>query len=233
MKIIKPYHEILAINSRDEIMNLLETAGRTCYQSEPKGNPDEFVRKIIASGHLSIIEHPVITARLVCDRGVMAELTRHRIGVAFSIESTRFCRYSDDKFDNQVTFILPPWHEDEIPVGEYSTDSKDNWGKPAKNKIAWNWFSSMLNAEEDYLYAIENGASPQEARSVLPNSTKTTIIMTANLREMKHIFNLRCSKAAHPQIRQLFLPLLDDLYNRLPVIFEQEYTCFRIKGDDK
>lgn len=202
MKVIAPYYEILFLPGRDQVLALVETAGRTCYKSEHLISSDsapEFVRRIVASGHHSVIEHANLTVRFVCDRGVTHELVRHRLA-AFSQESTRYANYAQERFGNQITVIKPMfWPEDSEPYRR--------------------WAQAMAQAEEAYLELLAGGAKPQEARAVLPNSLKTEIVMTANLREWRHVLGLRCSKAAHPQIRQIMLPLLGDLGRRLPEFF--------------
>ena len=158
------------------------------------------MRSIIKSGHESVIEHEKITVKIVCDRGVSHEIVRHRIA-SYSQESTRYCNYGADKFGKELTFIKPYfWNED---ASEY--------------KI---WENTMRYIEKSYIQLIEAGASPQEARSVLPNSLKTEIIVTMNLREWRHFFKLRADKAAHPQMRQIALPLLRALKDAVPVVFE-------------
>jgi len=209
MKIISPYHEFLHMPDGDVILKVIELAGRTCYKSEEKITPTsgaDFIRRIIRSGHHSVIEHMNVTVRFICDRGVSHELVRHRLA-SYSQESTRYANYSHDRFGNEITVIKPFfWAED--------------------SQAYQDWLSAMAYAEKIYLKLIQEGASPQEARSVLPNSLKTEVVMTANLREWKHVINLRCSRAAHPQIREVILPLLADLHQRLPVFFEQEYERY-------
>lgn len=202
MKVIAPYYEILFLPPREQVLALVEAAGRTCYKSEhliSSESAPEFVRRIVASGHHSVIEHANLTVRFVCDRGVTHELVRHRLA-AYSQESTRYANYSQERFGNQITVIKPMfWPEDSEPYRR--------------------WGSAMAQAEEAYLELLAGGARPQEARAVLPNSLKTEIIMTADLREWRHVLGLRGSKAAHPQIRQIMLPLLGDLAERLPEFF--------------
>lgn len=209
MKIISPYHEIMYMPDGDAILKNIELAGRTCYKSEDKITSDSaaaFIRRITRSGHHSVIEHMNITVRFVCDRGVSHELVRHRLA-SYSQESTRYANYAHDKFGNEITVIKPFfWAED--------------------SQAYQDWLSAMAHAEKVYLKLIREGASPQEARSVLPNSLKTEVVMTANLREWKHVINLRCSRAAHPQIREIMLPLLADLYKKVPIVFEQEYEKY-------
>lgn len=186
-----------------EILKRIERAGRVCYKSEEKINDDSakrFVQSIIKSGHESVIEHEKITVRIICDRGVSHEIVRHRIA-SYSQESTRYCNYNADKFGNELTFIKPYfWEEDSK---EYSI-----------------WLESMKYVEKCYMELIALGAKPQEARSVLPNSLKTEIVVTMNLREWRHFFSLRAAKAAHPQMRQIAVPLLKTFQNIVPIVFD-------------
>ncbi|MCF8035006.1 MAG: FAD-dependent thymidylate synthase [Desulfarculaceae bacterium] len=185
-----------------QVLSLVEAAGRTCYKSEHLISSDsaaDFVGRIVASGHHSVIEHGNITVRFVCDRGVTHELVRHRLA-AYSQESTRYANYSQERFGSEITVIKPMfWEEGSEPYQQ--------------------WEKAMLAAEAAYLELLAAGAKPQEARAVLPNSLKTEIVMTANLREWRHVLGLRSSKAAHPQIRQIMLPLMADLARRLPPFF--------------
>ena len=180
----------------------------------------------IKSGHESILEHEKITVRFICDRGVSHEIVRHRIA-SFSQESTRFCNYSDDKFGNELTFILPPWVDDiqlgyhssiaiceqytSIPVGQKFTDGEEC-------EIVF--LASLANAEISYNNLLMLKWTPQQARSVLPNSLKTEIIVTANIREWRTIFKHRTASGAHPQMRELMCPLLDELKTIIPVVFD-------------
>lgn len=210
MRVIPPSFHILAMPDGDEALRLIEAAGRTCYKSEDRvtsHSAREFVRRIIASGHHSVIEHATAAVRIVCDRGVTHELVRHRLA-SFSQESTRYCNYAQGRFGGEITVIRPYfWREDE-----------------AAYQV---WREAMAAAEAAYLRLLELGARPQEARSVLPNSLKTEIVMTANLREWRHVFELRCSGAAHPQMREIMLPLLMTFEERLPGFFEDLADGFR------
>jgi len=210
MKIIEPYFEILHMADADAIYRHLEIAARNCYKSEEniaKGTAEQFLHRILKSGHESVIEHISITVRIVCDRGVLAELTRHRIA-SFSVESTRYANYSKDKFGNEITVIKPFFWK-------YGSKQYREWEK------------AMAACEKAYMALIESGAKAQEARSVLPNSLKTDIIITANIREWIHIFDLRCSKASHPQMRQIMLPLLSEFNKKLPVLFSITHEKYK------
>lgn len=204
MKVITPSYEIMQLPSTDNALQLLEAAGRTCYKSEEHirdNSAPSFVERIIKSGHLSVIEHISITVRFICDRGISHELVRHRLA-AFSQESTRYANYSKDKFGSELTFIRPIFWAGDSPMYQQ-------------------WLDAMRAAENTYLEMLKSGASPQQARSVLPNSLKTEVVMTANLREWLHVFELRCHTASHPQMREIMLPLLLELAGHMPIIFSK------------
>lgn len=220
MKIVEAGFEI--IDFPTNALEKIERAGRICYASDPSGDPSAFVKRLIERQHLTPLEMASVTVKIVCDRGVSHELVRHRIA-SFNQSSTRYCNYSKDKFGNEITVIKPCFWAD-----------LDDGFNASKYTI---WERSMEACERAYLDLLELGATPQEARSVLPNSLKTDIVMTANLREWLHIFNLRCSIRSHPQMRQIMLPMLDEFYRRLPVVFgdvwakyhksdsQSQYTC--------
>ena len=219
MILVKPSHKILFISPKP--LETIEAAGRTCYKSEDKiteGSAEKFVRMIIKRGHHSVIEHAIMSVRFICDRGVTHEIVRHRLA-AYSQESTRYCNYKGG-----VTFIIPPWCEG-IEEKEYSEGDFIPFLDNAITIMTEKWALSLLEAEDTYINLLKMGWSPQQARSVLPNSLKTEIVMTANLREWMHIFKLRTSKAAHPQMRELMIPLLEEMKTLVPVIFDD------IKGE--
>lgn len=203
MKIIEPYHEILSEIDGGKILRNIELCGRVCYKSEDRiteGSAEKFVSMILKSGHESVLEHEKVTVRIVCDRGVTHEIVRHRIA-SYSQESTRYCNYSKDKFGSEITFIRPFfWTEDEE---EYKV-----------------WEQTMQEIENAYNRLISLGAKPEEARSILPNSVKTEIMVTMNLREWRHFFRLRTSGRAHPQMREVAVPLLEDFKKKIPVVFD-------------
>lgn len=198
MKIINAYTEILTPIDGDAMLKHIELCGRVCYKSEDRITEDSaknFVAAIIKRGHESVLEHCSFTVRFVVDRGVSHELVRHRIA-SFSQESTRYCNYGHD---NEITLIYPCW------MGDDGCDE---------------WMDAMSWCESSYLLMLEAGHTPQEARSVLPNSLKTEVVMTANLREWRHFFRLRTAKAAHPQMREVTVPLLIKLQGLIPVVFD-------------
>lgn len=202
MKIIEPSFIFEDTLRPDEIMAKIERAGRTCYKSEGRiaeGSAEKFIASIVKRGHESVLEHASVTVRLICDRGVTHEIVRHRVA-SYSQESTRYCNYSGDKFGSEITVIRPFfWNDD-----------------PEKFEI---WKNAMAAAEKAYNDLIAAGATAQEARSVLPNSLKTEIVMTMNMREWRHFFKLRAAPAAHPQMREVAVPMLQAFKELLPSLF--------------
>lgn len=203
MRIIEPSIEILDEIDGERILKQLEKMGRVCYKSENRiteTSAKEFISRILTSGHESVIEHEKVSVRIICDRGVSHEIVRHRIA-SYSQESTRYCNYSKEKFGNELTFIKPCfWKEDSV--------------------LYEIWLEQMQMIENCYNAMIEKGALPQEARSILPNSLKTEIVVTMNLREWRHFFKLRTSERAHPQMREVALKILQEFNERIPVIFD-------------
>ena len=203
MNIIPPSFELLDRVDGTALLQKIELAGRVCYKSEAKITSDSaagFVRRILENGHESVLEHEKLTARIVCDRGVSHEIVRHRIA-SYSQESTRYCNYSLDKFQNELTFIRPFfWNDD-----------------PEKFRV---WEEAMAAVERAYLTLLDLGATAQEARAVLPNSLKTELVMTMDLREWRHFFRLRAAAAAHPQMREVAVPMLRAFREAVPVIFD-------------
>lgn len=211
MKIVEPSVEIVDKLDGGEILRKIELCGRVCYKSEDKitdGSAERFVRSLIQRGHESVLEHVSFTVRFICDRGVSHEIVRHRIA-SYSQESTRYCNYSKDGFGREITVIKPCFCE---------YDDNDPYYKKSQMFIEWRY--ACKQAEEQYFAMLELGATPQEARSVLPNSLKTEVVMTANLREWRHFLRLRTSPAAHPQMREVALMLLKQVQEKIPVVFD-------------
>ena len=203
MRIIEPEVYLETELDTNNVMKHIEKAGRVCYKSESQISDESsqvFIRNIIKRKHESVIEHYSVTFRIICDRGVSHEIVRHRIA-SYSQESTRYCNYSQDKFGKEITYIKPCYWQENCE--EYSI-----------------WKSAMEQIEKQYFALIEMGAKPQEARAVLPNSLKTEIYVTMNLREWRHFLKLRTSEAAHPQMRQIARKIGIILKEKLPVIFE-------------
>ncbi|MDR0475732.1 MAG: FAD-dependent thymidylate synthase [Treponema sp.] len=203
MRIIEPSFEIMQPVNGMAILKSIEMAGRICYKSEDRITEDsckKFIQKLLQSGHESVIEHEKITVKIICDRGVSHEIVRHRIA-SYSQESTRYCNYSKDKFGNELTMIRPYfWNND-----------------PQKFAV---WQETMQLIEGSYNKLISLGALPDEARSILPNSLKTEIVVTMNLREWRHFFRLRASGRAHPQMREIAIPMLKKFREEIPVVFD-------------
>lgn len=204
MKIISQSFELCdpALDGQ-EILKHIERCGRVCYKSEEMAAPgtsEDFVRRIIRRGHESVLEHVSVSARIVTDRGVTHEIVRHRLA-SYSQESTRYCNYDSGRFGRQITVIRPVFYDPGTP--EYGA-----------------WENTCEYSEFMYFMLMELGSTPQEARAVLPNSLKAELIMTANLREWRHFFRLRCSPAAHPQMRELATRGLELMRAKIPVVFD-------------
>lgn len=202
MILVKPSYEIVSEIEKDKILKNIEVIGRTCYKSEYKITKEscyKFIEMLLSNGHESVLEHEKISIKFICDRGVSHEIVRHRLA-SFSQESTRYCNYSSDKFNNALTIIdIRPFMDDD----QYEQ-----------------WLEMMGICEDMYFTLINRGCSPQIARSVLPNSLKTEVVVTANIREWRTIFKQRTSIKAHPQMRQLMIPLLEELKDKLPILFD-------------
>lgn len=203
MRILVPSFEILTPLDGDAVLRHIELCGRVCYKSEglmTEDSAERFVRGIIKRGHEAVLEHFSFSVRFIVDRGVSHEIVRHRLA-SYCQESTRYCNYVNDKFGSEITVIKPYYLEEGSVAFE-------------------EWKAACRRAEEAYAWLIQAGYSPQEARAVLPNSLKTELIMTANLREWRHFFKLRTAAAAHPQMREVTVPLLREVQRRIPVVFE-------------
>ena len=204
------YGESLTKERGIAICKALEEKGRICYKSLDKITEDSYIKflsGIIKNGHTSVLEHCSLTAHIVTNKAIETEIVRHRIA-SYSISSTRYCNFSQDKFGNEITFIEP------------CKSIADNLGAFAK------WKSSVEKAESSYLDLIELGYRPDHARGVLPLDVKSEINMTANLREWRHFLSLRCSDRAHEQIRAVAKMICKEFYNAMPVIFEDLYEQY-------
>lgn len=213
---MKAGYEILTPIDGIKELQHIEQIGRVCYKSEGNITEDgesakQFVSMLIKRGHEAMIEHSTLSIKFIVDRGVSHELVRHRIA-SFAQESTRYCNYAADKFENEINVI-------DIQNG-LALDNKTNHLPHSQiTKILDEWLAAVDDAEQHYLNLIDLGASPQMTRSILPNSTKTEIIMTANYREWRNFFRLRTAESAHPQMREVTIQLLKELKCKLPVIF--------------
>lgn len=211
MKAIKPYTQIYLDFDGQKMLEKIEQVARTCYKSEGRikeGSAEKMVKALVNSGHEAMLEHASVTVKFVVDRGISHEIVRHRMA-SFAQESTRYCNYSKDDFGSEITFIIPDYLE-------YKSEG-------------WNiWKESMKQTEDAYFKMLDFGLSPQQARSVLPNSLKTEVVMTANLREWRHFFKLRAEGVTgtpHPQMLEVAAPLLQDMQKLIPVIFDDITIC--------
>lgn len=203
MKVIKAKAFIDENIDGQAILKKIERCGRVCYKSEASiqdESAEKFVAAIVKRGHESVLEHASITVRFIVDRGVSHEIVRHRIA-SFLQESTRYCNYSKDDFGSEITVIEPYFFSGNTPGYKC-------------------WEAAMQEAEYAYFDLLNIGHTAQEARSVLPNSLKTEVVMTCNLREWRHFFKLRCAKAAHPQMQEVAIPLLAEFTEKIPVMFD-------------
>lgn len=218
MKLIKPKVEILDRLDERGVINRIATVARTCYKSEDYSTIQKdkaLVKRLIDSKHDAMLEFVDITVKFTTDRAIANELVRHRMA-SYAQESTRYCNYSKDKFDNELTFIIPSQAETN-QFNQILTDDAE----------AFPSFKDALEmAEAYYMTLIHKGWTAEQARSVLPLCTKTEINMKANLREWRHFFRLRCNKHAHPDMRVLALDLLKQMHDKLPTIFEDIYQEF-------
>ena len=198
MKIIKASYEIQTPIYGDQIIKSIERYARVCYKSESKitdESAEKMIRHLIQHSHESPLEHVSITVKFICDRGVSHELVRHRIA-SYSQESTRYCRYKDG-----LVFVRPCF-----------------WNPKSRDMVKWE--GMMLAIETLYLSYLNTGSTPEQARAILPNSLKTEVVMTANLREWRHILRLRTAQDAHPQMREIMCPLLEEFKSLIPVVFD-------------
>ena len=207
MKIIQPSYEIMTPIDGVAILKHIENCGRICYKSEPKITKDSyknFITHIVRREHFAVLEHFSISVKFICDRGISHEIVRHRIA-SYCQESTRYCNYSKDAFQGEISVIEPLYLE-------------------PGTKGYRIWQGACQSAENAYFDLLNFGCTPQEARAVLPTSLKTELVMTANLREWLHFLKLRTAKTAHPQIRQLAIPLLEDFQKQIPYVFDDIVT---------
>jgi thymidylate synthase (FAD) len=216
MKVINPSIEVLTPINEHEILAHIELCARNCYKSEDKITPESAIKifnMLIDKGHMSMLEHYTISVRIICDRGVSHELVRHRLA-SYAQESTRYCNYS-----NEMSFIKPGFLVDDLHNDLKKLDI---------------WLETMYYIEKQYNALIQLGATPEEARSVLPNSLKTEVIMTANIREWMHFFDLRyvgTTGKPHPQMKEVAHAILGSFRSVMPNMFKK-YNNYFIKEDE-
>lgn len=211
VKIVEPSVEIITEINGDKILKTIERAARTCYKTEDNISEDassakKMISKLIEMGHTAMIEFADVHVILTADTGVLKDLTRHR-HCSFAVESTRYCNYSKGKFGNEITVIKPC----NIEEGTKEYDL---------------WLDCMNNIETTYNQMAELGCKPDQLRILLPHSLKCNINLKANVREWRHIFSLRCAKAAHPSVQEIMKMVLVEFHKQIPVLFDDLYEKF-------
>ena len=200
MRLVEPWIKVENFDGV-KIMKRIERACRTCYRSEDKIS-DESYKNLLTNclnrGHESVLEHEKITVRIYSDIGTYKDLTRHRFA-SFSVESTRYCSYNKDKYGNEIAVVNPVYMEDK--------------------EVFETWKKAVEDIEKAYMKMKELGASTDMCREILPHSTAAEYTMTANIREWKHILELRTTNHVHPAIRQVLIPLLLLFKEQMPEIF--------------
>ncbi len=203
MKTIKPSFTILTEIDGEKILKDIELYGRTAYQSGDKITEDsaeKFVKMLVDRGHESVIEHINVTVKIICDRAISHQLVRHRIA-SYTQMSTRYCNFYKDKFGQEIKFIEPLFFE-----------------KDTSPYLLWEIACKF--SEVSYFHLILSGAKPEEARTVLNNSLATEIVVTMNLRSWRNFFKQRTSLQAHPQMREIARPMLEEFQQKIPIIFD-------------
>ena len=242
MNIIRAHYQIMKPDLDDpktakSIYRDIEESGRTCYLSNAsmtEETGEKFVRTMVKNGHDAMLEHTSMKVKFIVDRAISHEMVRHRI-CSFAEQSTRYCNFSKKKFGHEITVIEPCFY-DSIPKEE-----KDLCIRALRNPfdeeankfiidVATNlhkryakWYDDCLTSEQDYLDMLELGATPEEARSVLPHSLKTEIVVYTNMREWREIFKLRAAGEhgkPHPQMLEVMVPLLNECKLKLPALFD-------------
>ena len=229
---LTPWKDVKAM----DVLRIIEAEGRRCYKSETKITPKsslEFVELRIAQKHIALLDHLHVTSEYICDRGVSHEWIRHKLTeilpsiniedgydwtpMAVSQESTRYCNYMKR---GGVCFIIPPWIT-RIPEGEYEIDNQDRYIHQLNlNRAERIWFRNKLFSEYSYLEELNEGWTPQMARGDLSIGVKTEFSVTCSLTEWRHVFSQRTSGAAHPQMREIMRPQLDEFKKTLPILFD-------------
>lgn len=200
MRLVEPWIKVENFDGV-KIMKRIERACRTCYRSEDKISEESYknlLTNCLNRGHESVLEHEKITVRIYSDIGTYKDLTRHRFA-SFSVESTRYCSYNKDKYGNEIAVVNPVYMEDK--------------------EVFETWKKAIEDMEKAYMKMKELGASTDMCREILPHSTAAEYTMTANIREWKHILELRTTNHVHPAIRQVLIPLLLLFKEQMPEIF--------------
>ena len=235
----KAWVELNEINGVELLKNI-ELAAKQCYRSQGNITEDSyknFLRNCINRGHESVIEHEKVTVRLKTDVGSYKDLTRHR-HASFSVESTRYCNYSKDKFGNAIHYIKPVWYTDSWKIAQSYNEPMTE-----EEQKSYEWYKCMEEIEQHYLKMSELGCTPDQLRMILPHSTAGELVMTADLREWRHILSLRADSHAHPSCRQVMIPILLYFKDTMPELFDQieydydfdpnKYAELRIKDNSE
>ena len=214
VKIVEPSVEIITDIDGKKILKTIERAARTCYKTEGNitedtSSAEKMINKLIEMDHTAMLEFADIHVILRCDVGVYKDLTRHRM-CSFAIESTRYCNYSKDKFGNNINIIRP-----------VNMENKEG------NPIYEEFLSAMRDMEKHYMKMAKLGCTPDQLRMLLPHSTAAYVNMKTNVREWRHIFGLRCAKAAHPSVRQIMLMTLNEFHKKIPLLFDDLYEQYK------
>ena len=214
VKIVEPSVEIITDIDGKKILKTIERAARTCYKTEGNitedtSSAEKMINKLIEMDHTAMLEFADIHVILRCDVGVYKDLSRHRL-CSFAIESTRYCNYSKDKFGNNINIIRP-----------VNMENKEG------NPIYEEFLSAMRDMEKHYMKMAKLGCTPDQLRMLLPHSTAAYVNMKTNIREWRHIFGLRCAKAAHPSVRQIMLMTLNEFHKRIPLLFDDLYEQYK------
>lgn len=232
MRILKPSYEITfpenlrsdPVTAANEIYARIERAARVCYQSQDKimqGSAEKVCKNLIQHGHTAMLEHASLTVIFTVDRGITHEAVRHRLA-SFAQESSRYCNYRKEKFGEHIKYI-------DLKSGAQYDAAFRNLSEFKKTAILDEWFYACQDAERHYMRMLDLGATPQIARSVLNNSTASQLVITANIREWRHILSLRAvgtTGKPHPQMEEIMVPLLRELAAYLPVLFGDIYYAY-------
>jgi len=245
MNIIRAHYQIMKPDLDDpktaeSIYRDIEESGRTCYLSNAsmtEETGEKFVRTMVKNGHDAMLEHTSMKVKFIVDRGVSHELVRHRI-CSFAQESTRYCNYNKDKFGNEITVIEPCFFDaiskEEKEICRRAIDDLEAYNDAKIYNFVKNnvtdlhkkyalWYNACQYSEKSYLRMLKLGATPQEARSVLPHSLKTEVVVYTNMREWREIFKLRAAGEhgkPHPQMLEVMVPLLNECKLKLPALFD-------------
>lgn len=225
IEVIEQYHEFIELP--ENVLETIEKVARTCYKSEDKigpGSAEKLVSKLKKLNHGAMFEFKDVIVKCYTNRGVSHELVRQRIA-SYAQESTRYVNYGN----KPIQFIKPVWIDQEDICGHYT--GNECLAETEKARVNNFWLQSCYNSAKDYNALLNEGWQPQEARDVLNNALKTEINIKTNIREWMHIFELRCAKGAHPQMRALMLGLLKDFHANIPVLFDDLYEKFITKDN--